>query len=35
MRTPPKTVGRAFKTRRREMFFADPKQSWVTNAAER
>jgi phosphatidylserine/phosphatidylglycerophosphate/cardiolipin synthase-like enzyme len=25
----------AFKTRRREMFFADPTKSWVTNAAAR
>lgn len=25
----------AFKTRRREMFFADPAKSWVTNAAAR
>ena len=26
---------KAFKTRRREMFFADPTKSWVTNAAQR
>lgn len=25
----------AFKTRRREMFFADPKKNWVANAAKR